>query len=106
MLGDMMGQMQEMQDKVQAELKKVQVEAEAGGGAVVVQADGTRTVTNITIKPEAVDPEDPEAIEDLVMVAVNRALALAAEKEQETTQRVMQELLPPGLGGLSGLFGQ
>ncbi len=101
-----MGQMQEMQDKVQAELKKVQVEAEAGGGAVVVQADGTRTVTNITIKPEAVDPEDPEAIEDLVMVAVNRALALAAEKEQETTQRVMQELLPPGLGGLSGLFGQ
>lgn len=105
MFGDMMGPMQEMQEKVQTELKKIQVEAEAGDGAVKVQVDGTRHLTNINISADAIDPEDPEAIEDLVMVAVNRALDLAAEKEQETTQRVMQELLPPGLGNLSGLFG-
>lgn len=100
-----MGPMQEMQEKVQTELKKIQVEAEAGDGEVKVQVDGTRHLTNISISADAIDPEDPEAIEDLVMVAVNRALDLAAEKEQETTQRVMQELLPPGLGNLSGLFG-
>ena len=104
MFGDMMSQMGDMQEKMRAELAKIQVDADAGDGAVRVRADGNRQITNISLDREKLDWDDPESIEDLVMVAVNRALELAAEKEAAESQRLLQDMLP-GLGGLGGMFG-
>ena len=72
-------QMQEDMQKAQAEMEKETVEGTAGGGAVTVRATGTGKLLEIKIKKEAIDPEDPETLEDLVLAAVNSALQAAEE---------------------------
>jgi nucleoid-associated protein EbfC len=72
-------QMQEQMQKAQAEMANEVVEGTAGGGAVTVKATGTGKITEIKIKKEAIDPDDPETLEDLVLAAVNSALQAAEE---------------------------
>jgi nucleoid-associated protein EbfC len=72
-------QMQEDMQKAQEEMAKETVEGTAGGGAVSVKATGTGKILEIKIKKEAVDPEDVETLEDLVLAAVNSALQAAEE---------------------------
>jgi len=72
-------QMQEDMQKAQDEMAKETVEGSAGGGAVTVKATGTGKLIEIKIKKEAIDPEDPETLEDLVLAAVNSALQAAEE---------------------------
>ncbi len=100
MFGDMMGQMQEMQAKMKERLREIEIQAEAGDGLVKVTANAAREITNISIDPSIVDPEDTGATEDLVMVAVNRALEEAAAVEATEGQSLLKDMLPPGLGGL------
>ncbi len=72
-------QMQEQMQKAQEEMEHEVVEGSAGGGAVTVKATGTGKITEIKIKKEAIDPDDPETLEDLVLAAVNSALQAAEE---------------------------
>ncbi len=72
-------EMQEQMQKAQAEMENEVVEGTAGGGAVTVTATGTGKITEIKIKKEAIDPDDPETLEDLVLAAVNSALQAAEE---------------------------
>lgn len=97
-----MGQMQEMQEKMQRELAAKSFSADAGGGAVTVTCNGARTITNVKISPDLLDPEDAEGVEDLLVVATNRALEKAAVYEQEQAGSMMNNMLPGGLGGLLG----
>lgn len=69
--------MQEKMEAVQAEVEKQEVTATSGGGVVSVTMNGKKEVKGITIKPEAVDPEDVETLEDLITVAVNDAIKQA-----------------------------
>jgi nucleoid-associated protein EbfC len=81
-LNKLMQQAQQMQEdmaKAQEEIAKETVEGTAGGGAVTVKATGTGKITEIKIKKEAIDPDDPETLEDLVLAAVNSALKAAEE---------------------------
>ena len=66
--------MQADKEKSQAELATKEIEASAGGGAVNVKVTGDKTIKEIKIKPEVVDPEDVEMLEDLVLTCVNEAL--------------------------------
>ena len=66
--------MQADMEKSQAELATKEFEASAGGGAVNVKVTGDKTIKEIKIKPEVVDPEDVEMLEDLVLTCVNEAL--------------------------------
>ncbi|WP_174520345.1 YbaB/EbfC family nucleoid-associated protein [Neobacillus fumarioli] len=84
---NMMKQMQKMQKKMQEaqeELGRQTVEGTAGGGMVTVTATGHKQVTDIVIKPEAVDPDDVEMLQDLVLAAVNDALKKADELANNT----------------------
>jgi DNA-binding YbaB/EbfC family protein len=72
-------QMQEQMQKAQDEMEHETVEGTAGGGAVTVKATGTGKIIAIKIKKEAIDPDDPETLEDLVLAAVNAALHSAEE---------------------------
>lgn len=97
----MMKQAQKMQEAMaqkQAELQEMEFTATAGGGAVSVVVSGKKELKSIELKPEVVDPEDIEMLQDLVMAAVNEAL----RKVEETTAQEMDKLT----GGLSipGLF--
>jgi DNA-binding YbaB/EbfC family protein len=89
----MMKQVQKMQAdmaKAQEELKTATVTATAGGGMVTVTATGDQQITAIDIKPEAIDPDDPELLQDMVLAAVNEAL------------RSSQEMAANKMGGLTG----
>ncbi len=105
MFGDLLGDMQEKQKAIKEKLATITVEAEAGGGAVKVRANANKEILNISISKEIVDPEDTEQLEDLLLVAINRAIGLAVEKEQSETQNLIKDMLPPGMGGLGNLFG-
>jgi DNA-binding YbaB/EbfC family protein len=72
-------QMQEQVQKAQEEIAHETVEGTAGGGAVVVKATGAGKIVEIKIAKEAIDPTDPELLEDLVLAAVNSALEAAEE---------------------------
>ena len=78
-MGNMAGMMKKVQ-KMQADMKKMQeelktrtVEASVGGGAVIVVMNGEKIIESLKLNPSAVDPEDVEMLEDLVMAAVNEA---------------------------------
>lgn len=101
-LGKMMKQAQAMQAKVkkaQAELAETERTYTAGGGAVEVTAKGDYTITSIKISPEAVDPEDVEGLEDLLLTAMNGAL--------EEIRQLAESSISQAAGGmnLGGLFG-
>ena len=92
-MNKLLAQMQQMQDqmaKAQEELAGETVEATAGGGMVTVKASGALEITEITIDPKAVDPDDPELLADLIQAAVNEAI------------RSAQALMEQRLGGLAG----
>ena len=88
-------QMQAQMQKAQEELKNETVEASAGGGMVTVTATGGGEIKSIKIDPKAIDPNDPEMLEDMVVAAVNEALRSA--------QGLIESKLGPALGGLRGL---
>ena len=95
-MGNMMKQAQKLQSKMmkmQEELEKETVEASAGGGMVKAVANGKQQVVSIEIEKEVVDPDDVEMLQDLVVAAVNDALAQA----QEMVSERMGKLMPGGL---------
>ncbi|WP_442602123.1 YbaB/EbfC family nucleoid-associated protein [Paenibacillus sp. KN14-4R] len=81
-MNQMMKQVKKMQEqmlKAQEQLGQQEIEGTAGGGVVSVKVNGHKKVLSVTIKPEAVDPEDVEMLQDLVLSAVNDALTKAEE---------------------------
>jgi len=103
-MNKLLGQMQQMQEemaKAQEELANEVVEATAGGGMVTVKANGAMEITEITIDPKAIDPDDPELLADMVMAATNEALRSA----QGLMESRMSGMLPPGGLGELGLPG-
>ena len=88
-------QMQEQMAKAQEELAGETVEASAGGGMVKVKATGALEITEIKISPEAIDPDDPELLADMVLAAVNEALRSA--------QQLVETKLGGAMGGMQGL---
>ncbi|MDQ5822510.1 MAG: YbaB/EbfC family nucleoid-associated protein [Actinomycetota bacterium] len=85
-------QMQEQLQKVQEEAANETVEATAGGGMVTVTANGAGEIVEIKIAKEAIDPDDPEMLADLVLAAVNEAL--------KSAQRLVESKVGPLMGGL------
>ncbi|MBQ4417550.1 MAG: YbaB/EbfC family nucleoid-associated protein [Butyrivibrio sp.] len=96
-MGNLMKQAQRMQrqmEEAQKELADKEFSASAGGGAVEAVVTGAHKLVKLTISPEAVDPEDVETLQDMVIAAVNEA----AGKADEEAGRLM------GGGGMPGLF--
>jgi DNA-binding YbaB/EbfC family protein len=83
--------------KAQEELANATVEASAGGGAVTVVADGSQKIRSVKISPEVVQAGDAEMLQDLVVVAVNEALAKAQEMASSRLGAITGGLKIPGL---------
>jgi nucleoid-associated protein EbfC len=99
-LNKMMQQVQQMQAemmKAQEELAHETVEASAGGGMVTVTATGAGEIQRIVIAPEAIDPEDPELLADMVLAAVNEAIRSANSLAQSRLGGVTGGLGLPGM---------
>ncbi|NLY68008.1 MAG: YbaB/EbfC family nucleoid-associated protein [Tissierellia bacterium] len=98
--GNMMKQMQKMQkqmEKMQKELEEREIEASAGGGAVVCKLNGKKEILSIKIDESVVDPEDIEMLEDLVMAAVNEGLRMVDEMMAKEMGKLTGGMNIPGL---------
>jgi hypothetical protein len=96
----MLKQAQKIQEKLakaQEELENTTIEASSGGGVVTVVVDGQQVVQSIKISPEAVDPEDVELLEDLVLAATNEALNKSRELAAKHLNAVTGGFNIPGL---------
>jgi DNA-binding YbaB/EbfC family protein len=89
--------LQQQMTEMQAALDAREFEASAGGGMVTVKVNGKKELLALAIKPEAVDPEDVEMLQDLVMAAVNEALRQAAETVEREMSKMTGGLNMPGL---------
>ncbi|GEA14491.1 MAG: nucleoid-associated protein EbfC [Moorella sp. (in: firmicutes)] len=98
-INKMMKQMQKMQAqiaKLQDELGEKTVEAAAGGGAVVATANGRQEIVGIKIDPAAVDPDDVEMLQDLILAAVNEALRQSQEMAAREMGKITGNMRLPG----------
>ncbi len=99
-MNNMIRQAQKMQaemEKIQAEVEEKTIETTAGGGAVSVTIKGNKEIVSIKIKPEVVDPDDVETLEDLVLVAVNDAVKQASDLMEQGMSKIAGGLNMPGL---------
>ena len=97
-MNQMLKQVQKMQQDMaaaQEQLQREEVQASAGGGMVIVKVSGDLVVKEIAINPEAIDPDDPELLGDMIAAATNEAIRSA--------QGLMESRLGGMMGGLSGL---
>ena len=97
-MNNLMKQAQRMQRQMEEttkELESKEYTASSGGGAVSVTVNGKKEVLSVTIKPEAVDPEDVEMLQDMVVAAVNEALRAASEAANARMNAVMEPKEPP-----------
>ncbi len=101
-MNQMLKQAQKMQEDaqaLQADLDEREYTA-TSGGMVEVTIDGTHRVKSITIKPEAVDPDDVEMLQDMIMAAMNSAVETAVNTANEEMEKITGGLNLPGMGGL------
>lgn len=98
-LQKMMKQAQSMQAKLEEEMSQLSIEGSSGGGMVKVTMDGKKNLKAINIEPEAVDPDDVEMLQDLILAAV-------AEAARKVDEKLSSELGSLGGGLMGGLFGE
>ncbi len=99
-MNSMMKQAQKMQEdiqRVQAELEEREFTATAGGGAIELVMTGGKQLKSVKIKPEVVDPEDVEMLEDIVLSGVNEMLRVVDEEGAKEMEKVTGGMSMPGL---------
>lgn len=89
--------LQKQMEQMKEEIEKKTVEASSGGGAVTAVVSGKKEVIDIKIKKEVVDPDDVEMLQDLIIAALNEALAKASEMMEQEMAKVTGGLNVPGL---------
>ena len=96
--------MQRQMEQKQAELEQQVFEAAAGGGAVKVTISGKKELLSVEIQPEAVDPDDVEMLQDLIVAAVNEAYRKVDDAMNELTGEMAGNMNLGGINGLNGLM--
>lgn len=89
--------MQKQMEDMQKELENKSFEASVGGGAVTAVVNGKNEILDIKIKPEVVDPDDVEMLQDLVLSACNQALKMAQDETSESMKKVTGGMGMPGM---------
>ncbi|MCB0687635.1 MAG: YbaB/EbfC family nucleoid-associated protein [Saprospiraceae bacterium] len=103
MFDKLFGKLQGQKDEMKERLAKETLEAEVEDGAIRVKVNGNREILDISIDQEKVDLSDTEQLEDFLIIAINQALELATELEASEAQKMINDMIPPGLGGLFGM---
>ena len=100
---DMLKQVQKMQEdmaNLQEDLDAREYTATSGGGMISVTINGKHEITELKINPDAIDPEEPEMLEDLITVAINEAIATATKTSEDEMGAITGGLNIPGMPGL------
>jgi len=99
-MGKMMKDLQRMQERMQQDVERIQVEGTSGGGVVRARMDGKKHLLALHLAAEAITPDDPELTADLVLAAVNEAARRVDEEVERITRGLAAGLGIPGLPGL------
>jgi len=102
-IAKMAQQMQTQMAQAQEELKQTTIEATAGGGAVRIVINGAQEIRTVEIDASAVDPDEVEMLQDLVMTAMNEAIGRSKELERERMGKIAGGMGIPGMPGLPGI---
>lgn len=99
-MNNMIRQAQKMQQemmKMQNEIEEQEFEATAGGGVITIKMTGAKQLTAVEIKPEAVDPDDVEMLQDLIITAINEAMKKVDEANNSKMSKLTGGMSIPGL---------
>jgi len=96
-IGKMMKNLQQMQAKLQTEMDALEVESSSGGGMVTARMNGKKELLALEIAPDAITPDDPELLGDLIIAAVNEASRKVDDEMQQLTQGMAGGMKIPGL---------
>ena len=102
MFGNLFGNIEEQQEELQQKLQSIELESSVLDGAVVVKGNAKREILDIVIDDSKIDTSDIEQLQDLLVTAVNDLILMATEAEQVESQKLIKDIMPPGLGGLFG----
>lgn len=108
MFGKLFGNMKEIkqkQEEMRKKLGEIKIDHQSTGQEVKVTVNAARELVDISIDTTKVDMADVEQLQDLLTITINDALAEAAKREAEEMQKMLKDMLPPGLGNMSGLLG-
>lgn len=97
-INKMMKDLQRVQAKLQEDIAALEVEASSGGGAVTARMNGQKFLTAIRLTPDAITPDDPGLMQDLILAAVNEASRKVDAEVQRMTQGLTSAMKIPGLG--------
>lgn len=97
-MAKMMKNLQKMQGELQKQIDALDVEATAGGGVVTVRMNGKKEMLDLRLSAEAITPDDPELMQDLILAAVNEAGRKVDDEVQKLTQGLAGGMGIPGLG--------
>jgi nucleoid-associated protein EbfC len=102
MLGDLMGKMKAQNEELQKKLIETRIVDSVENEAIVVTVNGKREILDLQIDAEKLDTSDTEALQDLLMIAINRTLKKAEEWEAHESKNMVKSMIPPGMEGLLG----
>lgn len=103
MLDKLFGNLESQKEEMRQRLSTEVVEATVENGAIHVKASANREILDIYIDENKIDLQQKEQLEDLLVIAINQVLEIAAEKEADEAQKMISGMIPPGLGGLFGM---
>ena len=102
MLGNLFGNIEEQQEELQQNLESIKLESSVLDGAIIVKGNAKREVLDIIIDDTKIDTSEVDQLQDLLVTAVNDLILMATEAEQVESQKLINDIMPPGLGGLFG----
>lgn len=102
MLGNLFGNLGERQEELQEKLAGILLESSVMDQAIVVKANAQREILDIIIDPEKIDVTDVDQLQDLLVTAINDVISMATEAERAESEKLINEIMPPGLSGLFG----
>jgi DNA-binding protein YbaB len=102
MIGDLFGNIGAQQEQLKAKLDSIEFSESSQDGAITITATASKRILDISIHPEKLNPDDIEQLEDLLLITLNKVLDKAEEMASEQTQKLIQDMLPPGFGNMFG----
>lgn len=102
MFENLFGNLEEQQEALREKLESIELESSVSDGAVIVKGNAKREILDIHIDQNKIDMTDMEQLQDLLVMAVNDLILMASEAEHEESQKLINKMMPPGLGGLFG----
>ncbi len=104
MFGDLMGNMKQQQEDLQKSLGALVIKTQSNDGLISVECNALREILNISVDEKLLHNENKDQLEDLLVITINKALQEAAAKEAIEAQKLLQNMMPSGLGGLGDMF--